>query len=154
MFSPGQRTRGFLGVAWGGCLYVAAFLAALYPLIQNAELEANVAEKQTAVLETREAANAEPCREDIRCWAEDALIEASVACADAVQSVAKWDYEWTDTWTEPKFSRYRWKDKGTGVITYTGDKLKLQNGFGAWKRADYSCDYDPASKTVVGSSAF
>jgi hypothetical protein len=94
------------------------------------------------------------CRNDLRCWAEAAFVSASIDCANAIQSLAKWDYEWTDGWSEPKLARFRWKDQAAGIVTYTGDKLKLQNGFGAWKHVTYSCDYDPATKRVVSAQAF
>jgi Skp family chaperone for outer membrane proteins len=99
-------------------------------------------------------AEAARCRQDIQCWAEGAFVAASFACTDAVQALAKWDYEWTDGWSEPKLERYRWKDKDKGIVTYIGTKIKFQNGFGAWKHMTYSCDYDPASKSVVSASAF
>ncbi|MBB3392057.1 hypothetical protein FHT82_004838 [Rhizobium sp. BK275] len=48
-----------------------------------------------------------------------------------IQKLAKWDFEWADSWSEPKFSKYRWKDQEHGIVTIIGDKLKLQNRFGA-----------------------
>ena len=32
------------------------------------------------------------------------------------------------------------------VLTIFGDKIKLQNGFGAWQRKQYSCDYNVKEK--------
>lgn len=110
-------------------------------------------EKAKQEKEIAAKAKAEQCRQDIQCWAEEAFVAASSACTVAVQSLAKWDYEWTDGWTEPKFARYRWKNKDKGIVTYMGDKLKLQNGFGAWKRVSYSCDYDPGLKAVLSAQA-
>ncbi|SOC83078.1 hypothetical protein SAMN05421890_1522 [Ensifer adhaerens] len=108
--------------------------------------------ERIASAEAKKAQEAK-CRADLQCWAEDAFVSASIACKVAVQSLAKWDYEWTDSWSEPKLERYRWKDKAKGIVTYIGTKIKFQNGFGAWKHMTYFCDYDPTSKVVVSASA-
>ncbi len=39
-------------------------------------------------------------------------------------------------------SRFRWLDQGAGALTYIGDKIQFQNGFGAWQNHIYECDYD------------
>lgn len=70
-------------------------------------------------------------------------------CQRAVEMLAKYDFKWTDGILEPKFSRYRWKSQKDGRVTYIGDKIKLQNGFGAWQNIIYECDYDPAIKKVT-----
>ncbi len=113
-------------------------------------------EEEKAAAAKRQAENEKQaaCRSDLRCWAEAAFGSASIDCTTAIQSLAKWDYEWTDGWSEPKLARFRWKDQAAGIVTYTGDKLKLQNGFGAWKHVTYSCDYDPTTKRVVSAQAF
>jgi hypothetical protein len=46
------------------------------------------------------------------------------------------------------FSRFRWKDQNTGIVTYIGDKAQFQNGFGAWARVTYECDLHPITHTV------
>lgn len=35
------------------------------------------------------------------------------------------------------------------TIIYRGSKLKLQNGFGAWRHVSYLCHFDPAQDRVV-----
>ena len=42
-----------------------------------------------------------------------------------------------------------WKDQKAGVLTYFGAEVKFQNGFGAWKRMKYACDYDTKTETVL-----
>lgn len=89
------------------------------------------------------------CRKELGCWAEKHNIAATVKCDGIVERMAKNDFEWTDGILEPKFSHYRWKDRSAGVVTYIGDKIKYQNGFGAWVNHVYECDYNPDIEVVV-----
>ncbi|WP_251358583.1 hypothetical protein [Kangiella sp. TOML190] len=89
------------------------------------------------------------CKIDLTCWAEKNDIEATVQCQKYVPKLAKYDYEWTDGMFEVKFSHYKWKNKRNGVITYIGDKIKFQNGFGAWQNYIYECDFNPHTKQVL-----
>lgn len=109
------------------------------------------AERQAkAAAEAREKAVAEAqCRADLRCIGERLSIEAGIACRRWVERLAKNDFQWTDGWLETKFSHYRWKIKTKGIVTYIGDKIKYQNGFGAWIRHTYECDFDTESKRIV-----
>lgn len=66
-----------------------------------------------------------------------------------IERLAKFQFEWADGWLEPNFSHYRWADQEKGLVTYLGDKIKFQNGFGAWQHYVYSCDYDPASDSIL-----
>jgi len=72
-----------------------------------------------------------------------------VSCTGPVERLAKNNFEWTDRWFEPKFTQYRWKDKKRGIVTHIGDKIKYQNGFGAWVYHIYECDFDAATNTVL-----
>lgn len=93
------------------------------------------------------------CREDLKCWGERHMVAANVACRRPVESLAKYSARWTDGVLDLKFSHYRWKDKTAGVLTFIGDRLELQNGFGAWQPHVYECDYDPTLKTVLAARA-
>jgi len=95
------------------------------------------------------AAEEASCKKDLQCWAEKFTASASVYCKDNVQRLAKYDYEWTDGMLEMKFSHYRWKNINKGIVTYIGDKIKLQNGFGAWQNYVYECDYNPVNNAVL-----
>jgi hypothetical protein len=74
---------------------------------------------------------------------------SSVYCKSAVESLAKYDYEWTDDWLESKFPGYLTVTPSPYVFTSTGDKIKFQNGFGAWQNQKYYCDYNVKTKQVV-----
>jgi hypothetical protein len=93
------------------------------------------------------------CRQQLSCWGEKHLIAASVRCDDAVERLAKYSAQWTDGMLEPKFSRYRWKDQPKGIVTYIGDKVRFQNGFGAYQNMIYECDYDPTIERPIDARA-
>jgi hypothetical protein len=97
-------------------------------------------------MEAREAA----CREDLECWAHEHRIDADIACSPSIERLARYTSEWTHSFGVPKFSHYKWKDKAAGRVTYIGDKIRFQNGFGAWQDQMYMCEYDPATKIASG----
>lgn len=84
--------------------------------------------------------------------AEKHLAEANTYCANRVERLAKYDFEWTDGWLELKFLRYLPSEK-PGVIIYMGDKIKFQNGFGAWQPYIYLCEFNTKTNTVMDVSA-
>lgn len=89
------------------------------------------------------------CRPDLVCYAETTLIEATSQCRPQIERRSRYSFEWTDSWAETKFDRYRWYDKEKGLVIYIGDKLKFQNGFGAWANVIYNCIYDPAKEKII-----
>jgi hypothetical protein len=89
------------------------------------------------------------CRQDLACWAEAKFASASAYCKDPVERLANFNARWTDGTFETKFSRYRWKDKELGLVTYIGDKVEFQNGFGAYQNHIYECDFDPVKDAVL-----
>lgn len=89
------------------------------------------------------------CIRDLQCWASRHSVAASIVCAPLVERLAKHSHKWTDGMLDSKFPRIKWKDKDSGVVTYIGDKIQFQNGFGAWTNYVYECDYSPKSETVV-----
>lgn len=93
------------------------------------------------------------CREDITCIAEKNFIRASAICSNIIERLAKNDFLWIDKLTEQKFSDYRWKDKKKGTITYSGDRIKFQNGFGAWIIHSYECDWDTQNNIAINARA-
>jgi hypothetical protein len=96
----------------------------------------------------------ENCKADLKCLGEKSLSYASGDCRQFIEHLAKNDFQWTDEWYQPKFSHYRWGDRDRGIITYIGDRIKLQNGFGAWIRSTYECDYDTQAKKVIDARAW
>jgi len=122
--------------------------------------DAKLAEEKAATVAKARADAAEAewkkeaaCRADLQCWGDKHGIGASIACRPYVERLAKYQFEWTDGWLETKFSRFRWRNKEKGQLTYLGDRIKFQNGFGAWQFAIYTCDYDPISGVVMNVDA-
>ncbi|MDA1380624.1 hypothetical protein PCI56_13705 [Plesiomonas shigelloides subsp. oncorhynchi] len=89
----------------------------------------------------------------MQCWGDKNSLAASMKCDQEIERLAKNSFKWTDKTLEPKFSYHRWLDKDAGTLTYIGDKIQYQNGFGAWVNHIYECDFDPATKTVLGVRA-
>lgn len=118
-------------------------------LEREAEAKADEAERIRAETKQRRVEDAK-CRRELSCWGEKATSAVTtLTCERFVERMAQYDYEWTDGFWEPKFSRYRWKDIESGIVTLIGDKIKFQNGFGAWSNMTYECDVSPATETVI-----
>ena len=93
------------------------------------------------------------CRASLQCWGDTHSTVASIYCPDHIERLAIYDDEWTDGWLESKFSRFSWKDRQKGVVTYFGDQIKFQNGFGAWIHHTYQCDFDSIKEEVLDARA-
>jgi hypothetical protein len=94
------------------------------------------------------------CKLDLQCWGDKHNISAGVYCDDSVEKLAQYSARWTDGTFETKFSHFRWLNKEKGTLTFIGDKIEFQNGFGAYQTHVYECDFDPASNTVLDVRAF
>ncbi|MOA61092.1 hypothetical protein D3C78_1861450 [compost metagenome] len=81
------------------------------------------------------------------------MVSASVSCKKPVERLAKYSARWTDGTFDMKFSHYRWKNQEQGTVTYIGDKIEFQNGFGAFQKHIYECDFNPASEQVLAVRA-
>ena len=106
------------------------------------------AAKADAIAKQAAAVKAVNCRKDLRCWAEENIAAASVYMKDPVSKQAKFASEWTDSWLDSKVSHYSWADKEQGLVRYSGDKIKFQNGFGAWSPMTYRFTFNPTTKEV------
>ena len=95
------------------------------------------------------------CMQDLQCLGNKGVVLAGVYCPAHIEKLAKNSVKWTDGSLEPKFSRFKWKDKEAGIVTHFGDKVQFQNGFGAYTNMVYSCDLDMKTDggTVVGVDA-
>lgn len=98
---------------------------------------------------TESIAAASLCQSDLQCWADKNWAEADAYCQRPVERLGKYTSRWTDATLERKFDRYAWRNKEQGIITYAGDKIEFQNGFGAFQPHKYYCDYDTRSKQVL-----
>jgi len=102
----------------------------------------------------KKAKKDDECRLDLQCWGDRKLISASFDCAPQIERLAKFDFEWTDGWLETKLSRFQWNNRDRGIVAYWGDKIKFQNGLGAWQIHSYKCIYDTLNEEVVEVTAW
>lgn len=116
---------------------------------QNSSDAAELKKSEPKISPEKVAEEESACSKDLSCWGEKHSISAAVYCEKYVEKLAQYSHEWTDGILEPKFSHYRWKNIDKGVVTYIGDKIKFQNGFGAWQNYVYECDFDPAAETIL-----
>ena len=107
--------------------------------------EVAAAKAEADAKEAKESA----CRRDLQCWSKRHILFAGTACTPQIEAHAKFDFEWTNGWGE-KFDRARLE--GDGRITYLGNYIKFQNGFGVWSIMNYECTYDPATKRALRAS--
>lgn len=79
-------------------------------------------------------------------------VVARVRCPRRVERLAHYAHRWTDGVLEPKFSHSRLTRK-SDVVTYIGDSIEFQNGFGAWQPHVYECDLNVVTEQVVAVRA-
>jgi hypothetical protein len=99
--------------------------------------------------EAEREAEEQACKGDLRCWAEQHHINATIRCRRPVEQSAQYQMEWTDGFLGQKFTRFLWANSERGVVTYIGDSARFQNGFGAWMNVIYECDYDPSTDRAL-----
>lgn len=138
--------------AWHSYLREAAAMQAADEAAAKAEVERVEREKAEAKAHAELEKDA-ACRQNVGCYGDKFLAEASTYCPDQIERLAKWDVEWTDGMLDLKFTHYRWNDKEAGVVDFIGDKLKMQNGFGAWQNVVYVCTYATKSRMVLNVAA-
>jgi hypothetical protein len=108
-------------------------------------------QKEAAAKATKDQESAQAdaiCSKDFNCWSNKFNRAATKACAPQVERAAKNNFEWTDSFTSPKFPRAVINSNGAS-ITYVGDAIKMQNGFGAWIIMTYECDFNTIAGSVV-----
>lgn len=148
-FVPKERRSG-PGGAMASAVALASFavgVISFVALIVTAPLpSADVVAERAEARVRADAA----CRSDFDCWLNEHRTSAYVACRRSVERAARFDFEWTDSLMgSPRFDRHGWADRERGVIRIAGGEIKMQNGFGAWQRMAYVCDFDPRTGLVA-----
>jgi len=82
-------------------------------------------------------------------------ISAEAACEvgadDYLRQSVKYDFAWDKTGLfEEKFDSYLRAVKSPGILTLVTNKVKIQNGFGAFEHVTLLCDYDTQAKDSDG----
>ncbi len=75
-------------------------------------------------------------------------VTASVYCPSRVESLGQYAHRWTDGFTGVKFTHTR-TTSNPAVVTYIGDSIEFQNGFGAWQPHVYECDLNVETKQIL-----
>jgi hypothetical protein len=128
-------------------LGIVFFIAVMWLLSKLPETEEQKVERLEIV--EQERIREENCRNFITCWARKNDFNAEKHSQKIIERRANYDFRWVDSWTRPKFSRYKWLNIKEGTITYIGDAIQFQNGFGAWQNYIYEVDYDPSFTEVI-----
>jgi hypothetical protein len=138
------------GVGCLGCLGVLFLFFVIGSFSSNQKSSALPPSAQSI---QKTAADNVACRQNLKCLGDQHLVSADVRCKRVVEALAKYSSEWTDGLLEMKFSHYRWKNEAAGILTYVGDKVKFQNGFGAWQNMVYECDFDTVADRPIDARA-
>ena len=75
------------------------------------------------------------------CEQDTPHFNAWAICEEQVQRLANYDFEWTDGFFESKWNTGERCVESSQIWILQGDKIKFQNGFGAWKHVAYRCVY-------------
>ncbi len=115
--------------------------------IQNELIESQkLVDKRNLELAEKKAAE-EKCKTDPICVPNSG--EAEYHCSNAIENRARFQSKWVNGWTEPRFQGITWRKGERKEILMFGNNVMFQNGFGAWKRIDYSCTYNALANFVV-----
>jgi len=114
------------------------------------------AAEQVAQAKAEADAELEKKSEDAAWLAERNELKAKNACTGPIENHAKNKFEWIETglFDAPRnvFNAYLKKTPSPYVVTFLGDGIRFQNGFGAMIRMKYSCSYDTKNNVVVDVS--
>ncbi|MEH6353855.1 hypothetical protein [Pseudomonas sp. 3JA] len=116
-------------------------------------LIAFVAVKCTGSNNSDQAQASTDCNADLQCWGDKNVMQATAQCKPRVERLASYTARWTDGTLEGKFPKFRWLNKDKGSLTYIGDKVEFQNGFGAYQAHVYECDFLPGQNLVLDARA-
>ncbi|ELQ0048588.1 hypothetical protein R2D02_002827 [Salmonella enterica] len=85
---------------------------------------------------------------DSKCLYNEYLPRASYPCKKKIERLARYDFEWEDSFLGVAFTRIT-NDARNNEIIFIGDQLKFTNGFGAKMNMMYSCTYNIKTNSVV-----
>lgn len=94
-----------------------------------------------------DAERAAECRKSLQCTYDHSIYSATTACRSAIERQARFDVRWIED--SNIFTSAGWSDKRKGIINLVGDKVRFQNGFGAWQAIQYECVWDAVSQSLV-----
>lgn len=86
--------------------------------------------------------------QNLNCLAKVAKVDAEFACKSAIESAALHGVRWSNSFLDSVFTRFWWKDKNLGVVSYYGNQAEFQNGLGLYVKTSYVCEFNIYSKSV------
>ena len=93
------------------------------------------------------------CRNDASCEGDKYRMDVVQVCPDLIERQARYEVRWTNHLFESRFLpivQWHGKDgRKKGLIDFAGDKVQVQNGFGAWQNYYYICTFDISTKQIV-----
>lgn len=116
-------------------------------IAEEARVSADNAVKEALLAKKKQEEKAQ-CFEDAYCYYKNNK-NSEHACIEAIPKIAKYKFEWTDSWSESKFDRTGWYDKPKHIVRISGDKATAQNGFGATKNITYYCIFNADTGEII-----
>ena len=141
----GQSCKKWTTSGWSA-EWCARDRAAIVRAAAHEASEKKLRDETLAASEAKESA----CRNDVKCWGEKASSKVETDCIRRIEGHAQYQHKWDSSWLDPKLTPQMWSDKGAGIVVFTGNKILMQNGFGAWQRQRYFCTIDVNSQTLIG----
>ena len=82
---------------------------------------------------------------------DDGRIFADIFCAEQVEARARFSARWTNGFLENKFPVGQWQKETASekIVLYMGDKIEIQNRFGAWQPHLYECLVDVRREKIL-----
>ncbi|MCM1512591.1 MAG: hypothetical protein NC112_05730 [Oxalobacter formigenes] len=94
------------------------------------------------------------CKEDPACMAKKYQPVFDADCRTLIESLAeksaRYEYKIEYGLLTSPYSRVKFTDKKKSILELYGNKIKFQNGFGAWQKVGYTCRFDIDKKKVTG----
>lgn len=128
----------------GGFLFGIALLMTFIFAISDKEQKEEIKQEPVSTSSKYKACNDSSVAE---CALDKNYLTITSACKRSIESRALYEFEWTDGFLDTKFSRVYWVMPHE-IISLDGDKIKMQNGFGAMQNHIYQCWYNIEDKTV------
>lgn len=92
--------------------------------------------------------NEAKCFDDVDCYVSKHE-SGDYQCKVAVEESSKYQFKWTDGFSQQKFTASSWYDKSRRLVTLYGHRAQAQNGFGAFKNVQYSCVFNADTGEVL-----
>lgn len=135
---PLKRAKGQIGCF--GVVVVCIIGYAIYRVLAGAA--------DVAATATTASASTTCAASDAQCVFADLSVRGAPACRRAIEQQAQYDVKWSDGILHPMFDTGAWGGSEHASMILSGDRVQMQNGFGAWKPMQYYCKVNVTSGVV------